>query len=49
MREAIRAVENGTINPRPLYTHQFPLEQLGDALNMSAARPDGFMKALICM
>ena len=47
MREAVRAVESGTINPRPLYTHQFPLEHLGDALNMSAERPDGFMKALI--
>ena len=47
MREAVRAVEDGTINPRPLYTHEFPLEQLGDALNMSAERPDGFMKALI--
>jgi threonine dehydrogenase-like Zn-dependent dehydrogenase len=49
MREAVRAVENGTINPRPLYTHEFPLEQLADALDMSAARPDGFMKALIRM
>ena len=49
MREAVRAVENGTINPRPLYTHEFALEQLGEALNMSAERPDGFMKALIRM
>ena len=49
MREAVRAVETGTIDPRPLYTHEFPLEQLGDALNMSAERPDGFMKALIRM
>ena len=49
MREAVRAVERGTIDPRPLYTHEFPLEQLGDALNMSAERPDGFMKALIRM
>ena len=49
MRDAVRAVESGTINPRPLYTHEFPLEQLGDALNMSAKRPDGFMKALIRM
>ena len=49
MREAVRAVESGTIDPRPLYTHEFPLEQLGDALNMSAERPDGFMKALIRM
>ena len=49
MREAVRAVENRTIDPRPLYTHEFPLEQLGEALNMSAERPDGFMKALIRM
>jgi threonine dehydrogenase-like Zn-dependent dehydrogenase len=49
MREAVRAVESGTINPRPLYTHEFPLERLDDALNMSADRPDGFMKALIRM
>ena len=49
MREAVGAVESGTIDPRPLYTHEFPLEQLGEALNMSAERPDGFMKALIRM
>ena len=49
MREAVRAVESGTMDPRPLYTHEFPLEQLGEALNMSAERPDGFMKALIRM
>jgi NADPH2:quinone reductase len=47
MRAAVEAVEAGTLDPRPLYTHRFPLEQLGDALNMSAERPDGFMKALI--
>jgi threonine dehydrogenase-like Zn-dependent dehydrogenase len=49
MREAVRAVESGLLDPRPLYTHEFPLEQLGAALNMSAERPDGFMKALIRM
>jgi threonine dehydrogenase-like Zn-dependent dehydrogenase len=49
MRAAVRAVEGGLLNPRPLYTHEFPLAQLGDALNMSAERPDGFMKALIRM
>ena len=47
IRQAIRAVEAGLLNPAPLYTHSFPLEQLGDALNMAAHRPDGFMKALI--
>ncbi len=49
MRAAVRAVETGLLNPRPLYTHHFPLEQLGAALNMSSERPDGFMKALIRM
>jgi threonine dehydrogenase-like Zn-dependent dehydrogenase len=49
MRAAVRAVETGVLNPRPLYTHEFPLERLDEALNMSAKRPDGFMKALIRM
>ena len=49
MRGAVHAVESGVLNPRPLYTHEFPLERLADALNMSAERPDGFMKALITM
>jgi 2-desacetyl-2-hydroxyethyl bacteriochlorophyllide A dehydrogenase len=47
IRQAVRAVEAGLLNPAPLYTHFFPLEQLGDALNTAARRPDGFVKALI--
>ena len=47
IRKAIRAVEAGLLNPVPLYTHSFPLERLGDAFNMVAQRPEGFMKALI--
>ena len=47
IRQAIRAVEAGLLNPVPLYTHSFPLECLGDAFNMVAQRPEGFMKALI--
>jgi len=49
MEEAIDAVENGTLDPSPLYTHEFPLEKLGQALQMTIDRPDGFMKALIHM
>jgi 2-desacetyl-2-hydroxyethyl bacteriochlorophyllide A dehydrogenase len=49
MRAAVAAVDSGRLNPRPLYTHRFPLEQLGDALNATAERPDGFMKALVVM
>jgi threonine dehydrogenase-like Zn-dependent dehydrogenase len=47
VRHAIRAVDAGLLNPAPLYTHFFPLQQLGDALNTAARRPDGFVKALI--
>lgn len=49
MQAAVSAVESGMLTPRALYTHTFPLEQLGEALEMSAARPDGFMKALVLM
>ena len=49
MREAIDQVALGAIDPTSLYTHQFPLERLGDALDATAERPDGFMKALVMM
>lgn len=49
MQEAVEAVESGVLDPRPLYTHKFRLDQLDDALNMSMERPDGFMKALVVM
>ena len=47
VRHAIRAVDAGLLDPAPLYTHFFPLQQLGEALNTAARRPDGFVKALI--
>jgi threonine dehydrogenase-like Zn-dependent dehydrogenase len=47
MRLAVGAVESGLLTPRSLYTHTFPLRSLGDALDMTTQRPDGFMKALI--
>jgi threonine dehydrogenase-like Zn-dependent dehydrogenase len=49
IRDAVRAVESGLINPDPLYTHTFPLEQLDQALEMTRERPDGFIKALVTM
>jgi threonine dehydrogenase-like Zn-dependent dehydrogenase len=49
MREAVRAVETGLLNPLPLYTHVFRLDELDEALNTTIERPDGFMKALITM
>jgi threonine dehydrogenase-like Zn-dependent dehydrogenase len=47
MREAVEAVASGRLDPRPLYTHRFPLERLGDALDATRDRLDGFLKALV--
>jgi threonine dehydrogenase-like Zn-dependent dehydrogenase len=47
MRAAADAVRTGLLDPVPLYTHRFPLERLGAALDMMQDRPDGFLKALV--
>jgi threonine dehydrogenase-like Zn-dependent dehydrogenase len=49
MQDAVEAVASGKLDPSPLFTHAFPLERLGEALEMTKERPDGFMKALITM
>ncbi|HVX84370.1 MAG TPA: zinc-binding dehydrogenase [Phycisphaerae bacterium] len=49
MTAAVGEVAQGRLDPAPLYTHVFPLEQLGDALRATHARADGFIKALIRM
>jgi NADPH2:quinone reductase len=49
MLAAADAVASGRLDPTPLFTHRFPLEQLGEALDMTRDRPDGFLKALIMM
>jgi threonine dehydrogenase-like Zn-dependent dehydrogenase len=47
MRQAVRWIEDGVIDPQPLLTHRFPLEGLARALDATARRPDGFLKALV--
>jgi threonine dehydrogenase-like Zn-dependent dehydrogenase len=47
IRLAVEAVASGTLDPSPLYTHSFELEQLDQAFEMMSDRPDGFLKALI--
>lgn len=49
MREAAGAVADGLVDPAPLLTHTFPLEQLGEALDATQSRPEGFVKAVIHM
>jgi threonine dehydrogenase-like Zn-dependent dehydrogenase len=48
LRDAVDAVSAGRLDPSPLLTHRFGLEELGDAYRISAERPDGFVKALWC-
>lgn len=47
MRAAVEAIASGRLDPSPLYTHTFRLDQIGDAFRAAAQRPEGFMKALI--
>lgn len=47
MRAAVAAVAAGELDPTPLYTHRFPLDQLGAALDATRDHPQGFVKALI--
>jgi 2-desacetyl-2-hydroxyethyl bacteriochlorophyllide A dehydrogenase len=47
MRAAVEAVASGRLDPAPLYTHRYPLEEVAQALTTMQQRPDGFLKALI--
>jgi threonine dehydrogenase-like Zn-dependent dehydrogenase len=47
IRDAVDAVATGRLDPDPLYTHTYPLDRLGEALDATRDRPDGFLKALV--
>ena len=47
IRAAVAAVASGRLDPRPLFTHTYRLEDLGAALDATRDRPDGFLKALV--
>jgi 2-desacetyl-2-hydroxyethyl bacteriochlorophyllide A dehydrogenase len=49
MREAIAAVHAGVMNPLPLYTHKFSLDELPRAFKTLGNSPEGFVKALITL
>lgn len=49
MREAITAVENGIMNPGPLYTHTFKLAELPQAFEAIGRSPEGFVKAVVTL
>jgi threonine dehydrogenase-like Zn-dependent dehydrogenase len=47
IRAAVEAVASGRLDPAPLCTHRFSLDRLGEALDATRDRPDGFLKALV--
>jgi threonine dehydrogenase-like Zn-dependent dehydrogenase len=47
MRMAAAAVARGQLDPSPLYTHRFKLDQLDQAMAAMQSREDSFLKALI--
>lgn len=47
MREAVAAAAVGRIDPEPLLTHLYGLDDLGAALDATRDRPPGFVKALV--
>lgn len=47
MREAVLAVTSGALDPSPLYTHTFSLDELDEAFSHVQHRPNGFLKALV--
>jgi threonine dehydrogenase-like Zn-dependent dehydrogenase len=47
MKRAVQWMTEGIMDPTPLYTHKLPLDRLGEALELTRTRPDGFMKALV--
>ncbi len=44
---AIRMVSNGLVNLKPLATHHFPLERVGEAFELVAGYKDGVLRAMI--
>jgi 2-desacetyl-2-hydroxyethyl bacteriochlorophyllide A dehydrogenase len=49
MREGMDAIVAGTLNLDFLLTHTYALDQLGQALDHVADRPDGFVKGVILL
>jgi NADPH2:quinone reductase len=49
MRDAIAAVQECIVNPQPLYTHTFKLEELPRAFELLDSSPEGFIKALVLL
>ena len=49
MREALDVMASRALDVRPLLTHRYPLHRLGEALDATRDKPEGFVKAWIDM
>ena len=49
VQEAINAVASGQLDPAPLFTHHYALDQLGAALDATRDKPGNFVKALVTL
>ena len=49
MDVAARLLAAGRLDLTPLVTHHFPLERIDEAFATAAAKPDGFVKAVVTM
>ncbi len=49
IREAVDAMQRGALDPTPLFTHKYPLDELSAAMTATVERPDGFLKALVTL
>jgi threonine dehydrogenase-like Zn-dependent dehydrogenase len=47
MRIAVEETLSGTIDPRVLVTHEYELENLGDAMDALGDQPEGFVKGVV--
>jgi threonine dehydrogenase-like Zn-dependent dehydrogenase len=47
IRAAVNAMAAGTLDPSPLLTHRYSLDDLDAAFTATAERPDGFIKAVV--
>ncbi len=47
LQEAIAAVASGRLDPAPLYTHRYTLNDVTAAIEATRDKPDGFVKALV--
>lgn len=47
LHDAIDAVASGRLDPTPLYTHRYRLDDLGEALVATRDKPGDFVKALV--